>query len=99
MNLGPNPDIESVYYLCPDSKCTGFTDDKFLCPRCPRKAKRAVVCWSCKKVIVVRHDYSAMCRIDCTCGASVFTLMAPVSCRHNLHLKRLRPTHKVSAPL
>ena len=98
MNLGPSPDTEAVYYLCPDKKCTGFEDEKFRCRYdCPRQAKKAVVCWQCGTVIVVKHDCCHWARIDCTCGASVFTLMASVSRRHNLRLNRRPRASKVSA--
>jgi hypothetical protein len=86
---------DCVYHLCPDRKCGGFEAPKFLCPRCPKKAKRAVICWNCKATIVVAHDYSSFCRVDCKCGASVFTLMAPIHRRHNLRLKSTRRPRKV----
>ena len=91
--LGSRTDC--VYHLCPDHKCTGFTDPKFLCPSCPKKAKRAVICWLCKTPIVVAHDYCSWARVDCKCGASVFTLMEPTHRRHNLRLKPSRKPHKV----
>jgi hypothetical protein len=100
INLGRNPRTDRVYYLCPDRKCTGFTDEQFRCRYgCPHKARRAVVCFQCKKVITVDPDCSSFLRLECSCGACLFTLMSDTSQRHNLPLKRRRCTPKVSSQL
>lgn len=75
-----------LYFLCPDSKCKLFTKLGRHVPcdhECPKQAKKAIVCWNCKKVIILDYEYSIWIRIDCECGASIFQ-MRGIYRRYNL---------------
>lgn len=77
---------DCTYFLCPDADCGLFwkLSCSVPCERgCPRKAKKAIVCWSCKRTIVLPYTHSAYCRVDCKCGASNFQRM---SGQYRLHL-------------
>ena len=84
-------DVEATYFLCPDKKCHLFVKPKCHIPcddHCPRKAKKAIVCWSCKKTIILPHDHFSWCRVDCGyCGASNFQRMSGKYRRLNLQPK------------
>ncbi len=80
-------DTECTYFLCPDKKCRLFwkPDCQIPCDRaCPHKAEKAIVCWKCKKTIVLPYDHFSWCRVDCACGASNFQRMSGRYRRYNL---------------
>lgn len=80
-------DTECTYFLCPDKKCKLFYKPDCWVPcahECPKKAKKAIVCWNCKRVIKLPYKYCSWCRVDCKCGAANFQLMSGTYIRHNL---------------
>jgi hypothetical protein len=80
-------DTNCTYFLCPDRKCQLFDkpDCHVPCDReCPRQAEKAIVCWQCKKVVVLPFNHNSFCRVDCACGASLFTRMSSRYRRYNL---------------
>jgi len=80
-------DTKATYFLCPDHRCRLFFKPNCHVPcdhHCPRKAKKAVVCWKCHKVILLPYDHWAFCRVDCECGAMNMQAMSSNYRRHNL---------------
>lgn len=74
-------DTNCTIFLCPDASCRLFEDTsrRMACESdCPRAAKmrKAIVCWQCKAVIKLPADHHIFCRVDCKCGAALFTRMS-----------------------
>src|ERR1035437_3882270 len=93
-------DAECTYFLCPDSKCKLFTKPNCFVPcesECPKKAKKAVVCFSCKKAILLPNNHCSWRRVDCKCGASNFQRMSSRYRRYNL-VRRTRSTCRRHTP-
>ncbi len=83
-------DDNCTYFLCPDRKCRLFAKPNCHVPcdhDCPRHAQKAIVCWSCKKTIVLSYGHSSFYRVDCDCGASLFTRMSGIYRRINVGTK------------
>jgi hypothetical protein len=79
-------DTDCTYFLCPDKRCRLFRKPGHVpCDReCPHQAKKAIVCFSCRKTITLPYDHFSWCRVDCTCGAQNFQRMSGRYRRHNL---------------
>lgn len=85
--LGGLSDEECTYFLCPDADCTLFTKPNcpVPCDRvCPKQAEKVIVCFSCKRPIILSTKHFSFCRVECGCGAQLFSRMSGRYRRHNL---------------
>lgn len=83
MSMKYDPDVN--YIICPDASCTGFTDKILRCGKdCPNeKMQWMIYCPHCKREIYLPKDHCSACRVDCKCGAALFTRMQPTYVRIN----------------
>lgn len=74
-------DANSVYIICPDTRCTGFTKPVMQCSKredgCPRKdeAKLVIAC-HCGCLVEERVDKSRWGHCKCNCGAILLTTIS-----------------------
>ena len=83
-------DDSCTYFLCPSRKCKLFwkPDCRVPCEnKCPRKAKKAIVCGICWKTIVLPYEHGSFLRVDCECGAALFCRM---SGKYRLHRSKAK---------
>jgi len=80
-------DSDCTYFLCPDPDCTLFTKPNCWVPcekECPKKAKKAIVCWHCGSIILLPFNHSIIQRVTCRCRAENFQRMSSRYRRANL---------------
>jgi len=86
-------DTGCTYFLCPDKSCSLFTKPGGMAPcesECPHEAKKAVVCFNCRRTIVLPYGHCLFLRVDCECGASGFQRMSGKYRRHNIRSQKPR---------
>ena len=64
----------ATYLLCPDKTCELFSQPTIPIPcesNCPCQDRliRIIICQSCKQIIELAGDHSALCRVDHHCAS------------------------------